>query len=189
MFLFKTFVIVLISFMEFLMADSHRFGDLSKLVKNVIENERVPSILWAKTCWPKFDEFHFVKTIAIPIQIDKSTAPIGLLFNDNSNKQWFFIDMNCVHSSDFLMNTEEKYFAQPYRWIIADASNDSIASLSILPGSNVILANKDINSAKYILKQGTIYISYLFIDFFNRKCNVVFAYESLQNQQRRSIDL
>lgn len=170
MVLLKILIVLLFPLIGLPVTDSHRFRDLSKLVDDVIENEQVPSVLWAKTCWPKIDEFHFFKQIAIPIQIVKSNSPLNLTANEITNKLWFFIDMNCNESSDFLMNTEDKYFSHPYRWIIADASNDSIQNLTFLPGSNMILANqqlykdKQLNSGIYDLRQGLfLFYSILFL--------------------------
>lgn len=180
--------------MELPVADSYRYQDVSKLVKDVIENEQVPSVLWAKTCWPKIDDFNFVRSFEIPMQIVKSNSPINLMLNGITNKLWFFIDMNCEASFDFLMNTQDTYFTHPYRWIIVDASNDSIENLAFLPGSNVILANQQLNSAKYELRQGLFSFHYFIISLYiliikvNR--SLLFSYfVSLQNWQRRSIDL
>lgn len=136
--------------------DSGRIGDLSKLVKDVIDNEQVPSFLWAIISWPKADEFSFVKNISIPVQIDKSNTPINLPICENINKQWFFVDMNSDAKLKFLLKTEDKYFAHPFRWIIADATHETIQNLTILPNSNIILVNKDVNSKRYILKQGKL---------------------------------
>lgn len=129
---------------------------LTKLLNELIENEKVSSTLWAKTCWTKFDEFNFVKSFSIPIQIARSTAvSIELPIDENINKQWFFIDMKCSERSiNLLSNTDGKYFAHPFRWIIVDAMLDSIQNLTFLPDSNIILANRDEKSEKYNLKQG-----------------------------------
>ncbi|XP_031617481.1 ionotropic receptor 75a-like [Contarinia nasturtii] len=132
---------------------SHRLDEVSKLVQDVIENEGVASVILAKTCWPKLDEFNLVKDSSFPIQIIKSNSSIEKSFADNTNKQWFFVDANCSDTSEFLSIINETFFAHPYRWIIIDAVNDTIQHRPFLPGSNIIIANKDSNSKQYILKQ------------------------------------
>ncbi|XP_031617482.1 glutamate receptor 3-like [Contarinia nasturtii] len=104
-------------------------------------------------CWPKMEAFNFIKRVSIQMQIVESKAPIRLPTDEYTNKQWFFIDMNCEHGDNYLSNVENKYFAHPYRWIIADATEKVIKNLSFLPNSNIILANWDNNSERIILKQ------------------------------------
>lgn len=152
----KIIAIFLISVSNFSTVHSHNSVLLSKLAKDIIENERVPSILHAKTCWSKSDDIAFVKDNSMPMQIVNSIAPIDLPYDDNSNKQWFFVDMNCKQYSTFLVSVDEKYFSHPYRWILIDATNDSIEHLHFLPDSNIILANRDPNSEQFHLKQGKI---------------------------------
>lgn len=131
-----------------------RSESISTLVKDLIKNEEVSSMLWVKTCWPKTDDFKLTQIISIPIQIVKSHNLVNISVTDNTNKQWFLVDMSCGNSSHFLSNIDEHYFAHPFRWIIVDATNDSIRNLLFLPDSNVILANQEETSGKYILKQG-----------------------------------
>lgn len=141
-----------------------RFKVLPNLVKDVMKNEKIPSILWAKTCWPKIDEFNFIRDFPFSIQIvSNRNGQIDFPIDENINKQWFFIDMNCTSESNFLLTIDEKYFAHPYRWIIADANNGSIQSLPFLPDSNIIIANQDVDSKQYILKQGKIILHYISI--------------------------
>lgn len=154
--IFIVLFVILKSNQAHLSINSRQAEELSRLVQDIIQNERVPSILWAKMCWSKIDDFKYAKSIPFYIQIVKSAAPINLPIDENTNKQWFFIDMNCKSSDHFLSNVNDKYFAHPYRWIIADATNDSIQNLTFLPDSNIILVNKNIKSDEYILKQGNI---------------------------------
>lgn len=129
---------------------------LTKFVKDLIENEKVPSTMWMKACWTKIDELNFIKSISIPIQIARPSATkIDLRIDENKNKQWFLIDVKCGEEAvDFLSSTDPKYFAHPFRWIIVDATQDAIQNLTLLPDSNIILANQDEQTEKYILKQG-----------------------------------
>lgn len=128
---------------------------LTKLAKELIENEKVSSTLWIEDCWTKNDELNFIKTLSIPIQFARSTAPsFDLPIDENINKQWFFVDMDCGEKSvNLLTSIDEKYFAHPFRWIIVDAMHQSIQNLTFLPDSNIILANRDEKIQKYNLKQ------------------------------------
>lgn len=156
----KILIIISLSFLKILPVLSNNKNDraetLSKLVKDVIENERVPSCLWAKTCWSKYDDFKFLKSMSIPVQVLKLTASINLPVDEHTNKQWIFVDMSCEWNLDFLPNVDEKYLAHPYRWIIVDATHESIQNLTILPNSNIIVATQNVNSMEYVLKQGNI---------------------------------
>ena len=135
--------------------ERNRSKILTKLVEDLTGNEKVPSTLWAKTCWTKFEKFNFIKSVSIPIQMAGSAVSIDLPSDENINKQWFFIDINCGEQSVKLLSiTDRKYFAHPFRWIIVDGTLDSIKNLTFLPDSNIILANWDNKSKKYILKQG-----------------------------------
>lgn len=153
-------VFIIISIVNLLAASSQRSEELSMLVKHIVDHERVRCVLSAKTCWAKNDELTFAKTVSIPIQMIKTAESIDLPVDENTNRQWFFVDMNCDRNSNFLSNVDEKYFAHPYRWIIVEATNNSIRNLTLLPGSDIILANRDEHSGKYILTQGNIYTTY-----------------------------
>lgn len=152
--LIKIVTILFISVLNFSTVQNQKIATLSKLTSDIIENERVPSIVFAKACWPISDEIAFIKSFLIPIQFDDSITPIDLPIDENTNKQWFFIDMNCKQYSSFLSSIDDKYFAHPYRWIIVDAKNKSIEHLNVLPGSNIILANRNSNSEQFELNQG-----------------------------------
>lgn len=154
--LFQSIAILFILVLNFSTVHNRKITTLSQLTSDIIENERVPSILYAKACWPKVEEIAFVKSFSIPIQFDDSITPINLRIDENTNKQWFFIDMNCKQYSNFLSSVDEKYFAHPYRWIIVDAKNESIQHLNLLPDSNIILADRKTNSEHFTLNQGCV---------------------------------
>lgn len=182
----KYFVLFLIMEAGFLQAiiEHDRPKVLTKLVKELIENEKVPSTLWIEDCWTKNDELNLIKTISIPIQFARSMAPsFDLPIDENINKQWFFIDMNCGERSiNLLINIDEKYFAHPFRWIIVDASLDSIKNLTFLPDSNIILANWDEKSQIYNLKQGNSFDKNTFgMQHYNREFNQMNFPNSLPN--------
>lgn len=133
-----------------------KFEICSKLIADIIVNEQVASVLWIKSCWSKTDKLNFVKNTSIPIQIAEPIALTDFNVDENINKQWMFVDMNCEGSSDFLLNVNVKLFGHPFRWIIADATMDVIQNLPFLPGSNIVLANKNENTNKYTLRQGNV---------------------------------
>lgn len=156
MFFLNLFVFFAIGLTKVAAIDNLRFENLAKFTKELIEYERVPSFLWIQNCWPKIEDLKFTQRIPFAVQIVKSSAPINLTIGDETNKQWFFVDMACKESLNFLLKVDEKYFAHPYRWILADGSARSIQNLTFLPGSNIILANQEEDSSRYILKQGNI---------------------------------
>lgn len=155
MYLVKVIFTLMVVIFHLSLTQGRNSETLSILIKEIIENEQISSVLLAITCWSKIDDMKLIKTIPIPIQISKFTNPINLPIDESTDKQWFFIDMNCDQSDSFLLNIENKYFAHPYRWILANASQDSIQNLTFLPDSNVILANPDSSPKRYTLKQGT----------------------------------
>lgn len=152
----KFIVVLLVLVLIFPWIYGQRSNTLSKLVKDIIQNERVPSILLTKTCWPKMVEVNFVIGLSIPVQAIKSSAQLNLPVDENTNKQWIFVDMGCEQNSNFLLNVDEKYFAHPYRWILVDATHESIQKLTILPDSNIIIATQNVDSKEYVLKQGNV---------------------------------
>lgn len=155
MFLVKFLVLFAVLCIQVAAIKSHRFENLAQLVAELIEYERVPSSLCVISCWPKMEDLKLARRISVPVQFVKSSASINLPISDDANKQWFFVDMVCKESSNFLSKIDEKYFAHPYRWIIADAVFNSIQNQAFLPGSNIILANHEEDSTtQYTLKQG-----------------------------------
>lgn len=155
------FFVAFVSFPVHISGGSHKPKELSKVVQNIIKNEEIPSVLWIKTCWSKIDEINFVKKTAIPVQIATSTTSIDLSFEDEVVKaQWFFVDISCERNSDFLQNVPDRYFAHPYRWIIAGANSYSIQNLTLLPDSNVIIAHQNTDGKEYDLKQGSMHASH-----------------------------
>lgn len=151
-FLFIAFV----NFPMLISADAgFKYSELSKIVKNVIGNDETPSVLSIKTCWSKSDEFNFVKNSAFPIHIIDPSSTISLSFEDDVvGTQWFFADISCERNADFLLSVNARYFAHPYRWVIAGAGDDSIANLTLLPDSNIVFADRNAELQQYDLKQG-----------------------------------
>lgn len=66
----KYFLLIFILKARLLLATTEhdRPKELTKLVKELIESERVSSTLWIEDCWTTNDELHLIKTISIPSQ-------------------------------------------------------------------------------------------------------------------------
>lgn len=168
MLLIKVILIVALSKLNSCSAFIQRPATILELVQDIIQNEKVPSTLLAATCWPKSTVIKLIANFSVPvqfIQLDDYLAIVDdfveLPVDERHNTQWFLIDMNCEQSSNFLSNVGHKYFAHPFRWIIADATNDSIQNLAFLPDSNVVLANSDSSTNGYSLKQGLVSLRFL----------------------------
>lgn len=153
---FKFIVILAVTNVNLILAFNQRSTLISTLLKDIIQKEKVPSSILAVTCWSTTDLLHLVKTVMVPVQIVRFNDLLKLSDKENMNSQWNVIDMNCEQGNTFLSTVESKYFAHPYRWIIIDSTIKSIESLSILPDSNVILANTDTSEGEFSLNQGLI---------------------------------
>lgn len=127
---------------------------VTKLVQDLIENENVPSVLTVISCWSQSDNFHFMKSSKVPIQLSRSFKISPRIVDDITNKLWYFIDMRCSESYDFLHKIEAEYFAHPYRWILFESTEEQLVNLTLLTDSNVILANFNSHLGRFDLKQG-----------------------------------
>lgn len=136
-------------------AKQNRIEALTILISDLIRNEGIDAVLWLKNCWQKQQNIKFNKLSPVPIEMTKNSLEINTIYDDESNKLWIFVDMECNDSAAFLKNVNQSYFAHPFRWIIADA-NDELEKLNLLPDSNVILVHFDEIQQKYTLKQGKL---------------------------------
>lgn len=127
--------------------------NISKIVSDIVRNENVISHLSALTCWQNIQNFEFVKSFNHPVQITSQFKVSSRLSDDLTNKLWYFIDMRCERSISFLYQIEEEYFAHPYRWILYEAEFESLANLTFLTDSNVILINSNAKQSQFDIKQ------------------------------------
>lgn len=129
---------------------------MTKLVQDIIKNERVPSVLFANVCWNKNDQQILLRNFGSAVWINANFNSFDLRLKESTNKVWFLVDMHCVGADRFLRNLDPKNFAHPYRWIIAETAEQTIVDLDLdlLPDSNVILVNLDDSQNNYALKQG-----------------------------------
>lgn len=127
---------------------------ISKLIQDLVNNERVPAILSVVSCWSQLDNIFFYKSSNVTIQLSVQMEISRQRFDYNTNKMWYFIDMRCTGSYEFLERVEYIYFGHPYRWILFEANQHSLLNLPFLTDSNVILINFDTSYSRFNLKQG-----------------------------------
>lgn len=127
--------------------------EISKLVRDVIENEHVPSVLSALTCWTKSDRLHFLNVSKVPTQLNNQLKIPHRQSNDQIHKLWYFIDMRCDGAHEFLSTLRNDYFAHPYRWILLEPIEDRMEHLPFLTDSNVLVINFNANLSHFDLKQ------------------------------------
>lgn len=77
-------------------------GITSKLVKDLIENEKVPIAITVKDCWSSGEKLMFATHVGVSIRFVRNVTLEKEPKNDFTNKLWFVIDMNCCDSIDFL---------------------------------------------------------------------------------------
>lgn len=148
-------VIILLAFL--LTVSGQRIEEIQKFVQDLIQNEKVPSVLSVIACWSQSDNFYFAKSSNIPVQITNHFKIANRTTNDSTNKLWHFIDMRCKGSYDFLYKIERQYFAHPYRWIMFEVAENQLANSTFLTDSNVIFVNVNENLNRFDLKQGNLF--------------------------------
>lgn len=127
---------------------------ISNLVQDLIENEKVPSVLSVYSCWSKSDQLKFVKSSKIPVQLNNQFKIQPRISDDRTNKIWYFIDARCARSNQFLHQISGAYFAHPYRWIMFEPNEERLLNLTLLPDSNAIFVHFNANLSRFDLKQG-----------------------------------
>lgn len=145
---------ILISFL--LTVHSQRIHVITKLVQDLIKNEKVPTVLSIIACWTQSDNLYIAKSSGIPIQISSKWRIINRIIDDSTNKLMYFIDMRCNGSYKFLGNLDKLYFSHPYRWIMFEPIEDRLANSTFLTDSNIIYVNFNQDSDQYNLKQGNL---------------------------------
>lgn len=83
---------------------SHRIEVKAKFLNDLLANENVPSAIVAKvSCWSKGDMVKFSKALSnVLIQYLKEDVVMHQPFDDYTNKVWFFVDMKCENSMEFV---------------------------------------------------------------------------------------
>lgn len=83
---------------------SHRIEVKAKLLNEVLANENVPSTIVAKvSCWSKEEMVKFsMALINVLIQYLNDDVVKYQPLDDYTNKVWFFVDMKCDKSMEFI---------------------------------------------------------------------------------------
>lgn len=131
---------------------------IAQMISVIIQNEKVPSVLSAITCWSTAQNFEFVKRSNISTQVNSQFKLSPRVSNDLTNKLWYFIDMRCDKSEKFLHDIEEEYFAHPYRWILFEPNIERLNNLTFLTDSNVLLIQSNGKKGQFDLNQSEFYI-------------------------------
>lgn len=131
---------------------------ISKLINDLIENERFPTILSVISCWKQMENFHFFTSSKVRISLISQLEIAPIRKDDNSNKMCYFIDMRCNGSHEFLNRVEAAYFGHPYRWILFEPNENRLLNLTFLTDSNILLINFNETLSRYDLKQGEYFI-------------------------------
>lgn len=127
---------------------------ISKLVQDIIKNENIPSVISASTCWSMPENFHFIKTSKVPVQLHGRMNSVRRIIDDSTNKMWHFIDMRCTGSYEMLHKIEAALFAHPYRWILLEPDEHRLTNLTFLVDSNILCINFNSELSRFDLKQG-----------------------------------
>lgn len=142
---------------------SSRIQRISSLIQDVMANDDQHSSLWLKTCWPKTENLHFLKSTRRSYKLLQHALEADVSWDESEHFHhvWLAVDMHCEESVRFVVNTSGTYFGHPFRWILVDGTDDVYGRLHLLPDNNVILAAFDDGSDQYDLRQGEL----LFIGF------------------------
>lgn len=83
---------------------SHRIEVKAKLLNDVLANENVPSVIVVKvSCWSKGELVKFSKALGnVLIQYLNDDVVMHQPLDDYTNKVWFFVDMKCEQSLEFI---------------------------------------------------------------------------------------
>lgn len=77
-----------------------------KFLTDLLVNENVPSTLVVKACWSHRETAAFSKNIGHSTLFQYEKFSVEQIFD--SNTIWFFVDMNCSSSSEFLNTVNSK---------------------------------------------------------------------------------
>lgn len=152
--------IIVILLVLLLRSNGENVKMITKLVEDLIKNENVPSALSVISCWSQSDNFRFLRDSKVYTQLSREYKIPHRKDDEFVNKLWFFIDMRCNGSHNFLNEIEDAYFAHPYRWILFEPIEPNLTKLQFLADSNVILikfnselSRFDLNQSKNKIKQ------------------------------------
>lgn len=75
----------------------------TKFISDILSNENIPSTIVVKaSCWSNQEIIAFSRTIEFFIQFSNDNVVTNEPFDEHSNKIWFFIDMRCGGSLEYV---------------------------------------------------------------------------------------
>lgn len=84
-------------------ASSVQIKLITNLVKDIIENENVPTVLTVKGCWNAMDKALFSIHVGTSVEyVTNATELATGPKNDFVNKLWYLADLNCTDGLEFL---------------------------------------------------------------------------------------
>lgn len=144
---------------------AHQIEMKTKFISDVLSNENIPSTIVVKaSCWSNHEIIAFSRAIKNFVQFSKDNVVMNEPFDEHSNKIWFFVDIKCEGSLEYVtmvsiqnfpavdsvyfefystMQTDPLFYGSPYRWIFYNVTEDHMRALENLPfltDSNVLIA-------------------------------------------------
>lgn len=147
------YLFILIAFSATKFTYSNRIALHSKLINDIISHENLRAIFVGKVCWTLTQQLEFAKITSRPVAFLKKSNEIPKIVGADQNTIWFFVDMMCDDSLEFLQTVNEFYFSHPFRWIFVDGEESVLMQFPFLPDSNIIVTKK-MENGKYNLTQG-----------------------------------
>lgn len=127
----------------------------SKFFSDLIKHETLPVVLFGKLCWSVYEQMELAIELAHPLTFLKSSEEIPKVVGADQNKVWFFVDMTCEDSADFLQTVDKYHFSHPFRWILLQGKSYTFTHYPFLPDSNIITTDK-VDSMSFNLTQGSL---------------------------------
>lgn len=82
---------------------SERIEVKIKFLNDILRNENVPSAIVVKaSCWSKIEMFQFSKSMNFLVAFAYDDVVTNQPLDDYSNKIWFFVDMKCMDSVNYV---------------------------------------------------------------------------------------
>lgn len=111
MFRFAAGSLFILSLLLIRSVSSHQIEIKIKFLNDVLANENIRSVIVVKApCWPKTEMVTFAKSIGSPVEFSHDFEVLNQPLDDSMNKIWFFIDMKCEKSIDFILQVRKTCF-------------------------------------------------------------------------------
>lgn len=74
-----------------------------QFITDILLNENVPSTIVVKaSCWPKREMIAFFRALNFSVEFSNDNVVMNQRFDEHSHKVWFFVDMQCEGSLEFV---------------------------------------------------------------------------------------